>query len=269
MRAATFGAVLCLWLAGAAAASAAAAAGDEPAAVRINALRNPETLAYRAIAAGMDRFEALRALAPAVPALRFQLRNMDGGRLADETVRVALRADDWSIPVALDAERGFSPARSQAAWNARAELMLDRRERHASIAPDLRTPGLPENRRRMGDLRLSCQVQVAIGKEQLGFLWSAGLSALLRTSDWCASFDGRGKRQRGWWVGTGAAGTLRAALLREGERSVALRTTRQGYSVPVGDDGWSDEAIVELVFAGEVESARPIRTAGETPRTAP
>jgi hypothetical protein len=253
-----------LLLAGGVAAHAAPAEDDAPV-VQVSALRNPEVRSYRAIVAGMDVFDARHALAPAVPQLRFIVRARTGGALAGP-VTVKLATDDWTVALALDTDGRFVVPRNEAAWEARAELRLDQRQYQASVAPDVRTPGLPDDRRRLGDLRLECRVQVAMAKEELGFLWSAALSGALMTTDWCAWFGApKEKRHHGWWVPTGAPGQLVSAVLREGERSVALKVSGQGYSAPTGDTSWSDEAIVELAWA----APDAIRTAGETPRTAP
>jgi len=38
--------------------------------------------------------------------------------------------------------------------------------RFYQIVPEVRTPGLPENVRRLGDLRLECKVMIEIAKEE-------------------------------------------------------------------------------------------------------
>ena len=106
---------------------------------------------------------------------------------------------------------------------------------------------------------------MAIGKEQLGWFDRAALSALLLTTDWCGWFTGnQGKNKRNWWVGTGEAGTLVAVLLREGARRLPLPSSGRGFSVPVGDASWSDDAVVALDYGEDLT-----RTAGEPPRPAP
>jgi hypothetical protein len=223
---------------------------EEAGVVRVNAIRNPELRSYRAIVAGMDTFDRLHGLAPAVPQLLFQVRGIRGGPLEGAAPELRLAADHLSIPVTVDEQARFGLPRSQAAWDAKAELMFNRRRREVQALPYIRTPGLAENQRRLGDLRLTCQVQVAIAKEEMSFVWVAALDAMLLTGDWCKWFNGeekRGGQKRAW--AAYADGPLAAATLREGERSLALAVKARAFSVPLGDAGWSDDAVVELEYA--------------------
>jgi len=49
--------------------------------------------------------------------------------------------------------------RSQAAWDAKAELILDRKKDYVRVETWVRTPGLADNAYRMGDIRLVLVVQ--------------------------------------------------------------------------------------------------------------
>ena len=64
----------------------------ETGAVRVDAIRNPELRSYRAIVAGMDTFDRLHALAPAVPQLLFQVRGIRGGPMSRSPRRPCARA---------------------------------------------------------------------------------------------------------------------------------------------------------------------------------
>jgi hypothetical protein len=68
---------------------------DEAAKVQINALKNPELKNYRAIVAGLDKFDQLHALAPAVPQLRFQVEGRNGKALGSELPVARIAADDF------------------------------------------------------------------------------------------------------------------------------------------------------------------------------
>jgi hypothetical protein len=228
---------------------AAARELDEPGTVHINAIKDPERWTYRAIAAGQDMFEAEHALAPDVPQLLFKVdaRGDKAWRGDAPTARIA--ADDFSIAMALDDERRFSVPRSAAAYDARAELVLNRKKRDARVMPWVRTPGLPDNRRRLGDVRLQCKVLIAVVKEDAPF-WAVGLAnGVLLTTDWCGWFKGATPKggDRSWPHETDAR--LAAATLRDGERSLALKVTGKSFRAPIGDAGWSNDAIIELEYA--------------------
>jgi hypothetical protein len=226
---------------------------EEAAKVHINALKDPELKNYRAIVAGLDKFDQLHALAPAIPQLRFQF---EGKRtLVDGQLPVArIAADDFSIPLTPDQDGRLSIPRSQAAYDAKAELVLNRKKSEARVEAYVRTPGLPDNQYRMGDVRLDCQVKVAIGKEEIPFWANALINSILLTTDWCSWFKGQTPKggDRNW--SHTALARLSAATLRDGERSLALKVDGKRFRLPIGDTSWSNDAIVELEFAKQDEA---------------
>ncbi|WP_051971377.1 hypothetical protein [Massilia sp. 9096] len=227
--------------------------------VHVNALKNPEIRAYRAIVAGLDSFDAHRALAPAVPRLLFLASRPDGTPLAGELPKVRLTADDFNLPLELGSDGRLAIPRSQAAWDAKAELELNRKKRQVRIEPDVRTPGLPDSQRRLGDIRLECLVKVAIAKAEIPFFWVMTIDGLLLSRDWCGWFNGDPKSKFGdaryWPVSSGAP--LQAATLREGERRLPLKAGGHRFSVPLSDPSWSNDAIVELTYAQEPAPPAP------------
>jgi len=256
-------------------AAGAAQEKDEPGTVHINAVKDPELRAYRAIVAGLDTFDAQHALAPAVPQLRFQVEGRDGEVLEGERPLARIAADDFSIPLSLDEQARFSVPRSQAAWDARAELILNRKKSDVRVETWVRTPGLADNQYRMGDIRLDCRVKVAIGKAEIPF-WAVGLvNGLLLTTDWCSWLKGETPKggDRSW--SRRADAKLGAATLRDGERSLALKVSGKSFRIPIGDTSWSNDALIEVTYAPAEDTAAQTaapaltRTAAETPRTAP
>jgi len=248
---------------------------DEPGTVHINAVKDPELRTYRAIVAGLDTFDAQHALAPDVPQLRFQAERRDGKALEGELPLARLAADDFSIPLSLDGQARFSVPRSQAAWDARAELILNRKKSDVRVEPWVRTPGLADNQYRMGDIRLDCRVKIAIGKAEAPF-WVIGLvNGVMLTTDWCAWFKGAVPKggERNWPHGAGAK--LAGATLRDGERSLVLKVSGKSFRVPIGDTSWSNDALIDVTYApaedAAAQAAAPAvtRTAAETPKTAP
>ena len=237
--------------------------------VHVNAMRNPEVKKYKAILAGLDTFDKFHQLAPAVQKLEFRLspRSKDE---RPEPLAVRLAGDDgYKLALALDAQMRFVVPRSEAALDANSELELNRKRRAYRIEPDIRTPGLAANQRRLGDLRLECKVMMAIGKEEMP-LWGVVLvNGVLFTTDWCSFFgdekDGvYGGVKKEAHFGYRADRALAQALLVEANRSALLKINGKSFDVPIGNSSWSDDAVVELTFAEP-----PTGTAGETPRTAP
>jgi hypothetical protein len=256
---------LALTLATGAALAAPAAASqtekDEPGTVHINAIKNPELHGYRAVVAGLDKFDELHALAPAVPQMRFQVEARRGKAPDPSPLAARIAADDFSIPLELDKDGRFSVPRSQVAWDAKAELVLNRKKYEARFETYVRTPGLPDNQYRLGDVRLDCQVKVAIAKEEIPF-WANGLiNGILLTRDWCSWFKGETPKggNRVWSHKAGAE--LSAATLRDGERRMKLETEEKSFRLPIGDTSWSNDAIIELEFAAATPAAQPASSA--------
>lgn len=246
-----------LLLACAAGSAFAAEPDKDEASVHINAVKNPDLHSYRAVVAGLDKFDELHALAPAVPQLRFQIEGQRDNALDGEPLAVRIAADDFSIPLAIDQDRRFSVPRSQAAWDAKAEVLLNRKKRDARFETYVRSPGLADNQYRMGDVRLDCQVKVAIGKEEAPF-WAIALgNSFLLTTDWCAWFKGETPKgvDRTW--PRDAPARLSAATLRDGERKAALKVDGKTFLVPIGDTSWSNDAIVEVEYAFKAEPPAP------------
>lgn len=243
---------------------------DEPDIIKVQAVRNPELRKYKAILAGLDTFDEHRALAPGVPRLEFRVRHTSGRSVPapTEPLRVRLEGDDsFLLPIALDDARVFTVPRSDAALAARSELVLNQKRRDYRIEPYVRTPGLPDHVRRLGDLRLECKVMMSIGKEEIPLIWVLAINGILRTRDWCGFFD-----ERDYRLSFTTDAPLVSAILSEGNRSAALETSGRSFSIALNEPSWSDEALVELRYGEPGTNQAPAaatETAAGTPRTAP
>jgi hypothetical protein len=244
-------------------ASAADTPPDSPESIHVNAIRNPEVSKYTAIVAGLDAFERHHRMAPGAEVLRFKVERR---AWTDRTPKpgeapLALRLegkDGFVLPLTLnDAHETIVP-RSSAALAADSELVLNRKRRTVRVMPLVRSPGLPDNVRRLGDLRLECHVMVAIGKEELGLMRTLFVNSVLLTPNWCSFFNAG---RDGFQFDTPA--TLSRATLREGDRTKDLPVEGRSFRTAMNDPDWSDDALIELAF-------KPVTgTAGETPRTGP
>lgn len=135
--------------------SGAAVAQDD--AVVVTALRDPVTKPYRKMVEGLELFEQRRHdLAPAAR-LRFKVlpRKPDAKM---EGVELEISADSVGIPLEVARDNTFALERSAAALKEDARVEPNRRAGTMTWRADVRTPGLPEDTRRLGDLRLECEV---------------------------------------------------------------------------------------------------------------
>jgi hypothetical protein len=212
--------------------------------VHVNAVKNPEMHAYRAIVAGLDMFDDQHALAPAVPQLLFKVSARNGLPLDGALPTARLFADDFDLALPIGTDALFTVPRNRQAWDSKAELRLSRKRREVKVMPWIRSPGLQDNQRRLGDLRLECKVMIAVAKEEIPFWADALIDSLLLTRDWCGFFKNEDRR---WSVQ--AEAQLARAVLREGERTLALEVHEHTFELPLADPLWSNDAIVDLQFA--------------------
>jgi hypothetical protein len=222
---------------------AAHAAGTDVPKVEVDSIRNPDMRSYRSVWAGLDAFDEHHALAPAAP-LRFRILRADGTpATAADGLALRLASDDASRPVTVGGDGLLSIERDKAAYDADAAFILNQKKGRFSAVAEIRTPDLPENVRRLGDLRLECRVMVAIAKDGLNFVTRAAINTLMLGSDWCGKKDMN--------LSFPVERALDSARLSHGGRSITLTLHGQSYMAPVGNRNWPDDALVELTYAAE------------------
>ncbi|MDO8067048.1 hypothetical protein [Janthinobacterium sp. SUN206] len=223
--------------------------------IHINSIRNPELKSYRVMAAGLDAFDEYHALAPGAREVRFKL--VTGSRApADAMQDLALRiaGNETSIALPLAADGSFTLPRSAQADSEDADLVTNKKKGNYRWQPSIHSDGVPAGMRRLGDLRLQCQVTIAIAKKEIPFWVRTLVGTLLRTTDWCSAEQLK--------LGTRSDVPLASATLLDGERRIALKVEKEGRSFlsPIGDTRYADDTLIELVYQQD--------TAG-TPSAAP
>ena len=232
-------------------------------AVVVSAVRNPVTKSYRKMLDGAELFEQRRAaLAPAA-ALRFQLipRKPD---VSLKDVQMKVEADSVVIPLKVAPDRTFTIERNRTALKENADVTPDRRAGTMTWRADVRTPGLPPNTRRLGDLRLECEVGMQAGlisNYPRGFLgWLDTLIVLnpsycLRPLPRYLFFAERpiwsvtlvdGERREVLPVDMLYAGATRDPKWKKDEHCDCGALFDRTYFVPLGDTSWPDATLVVI-----------------------
>jgi hypothetical protein len=222
---------------------------EEPKSVEIKGIRNPELKTYRVMAAGLDAFDEYHALAPDATELRFRLRGRIGANKDLDDLQLRIAGDNTSINLPIDSDLTFVLPRSQAAADDNADLVLNKPKGGYRWAPDIHTPSVPANMRRLGDLRLECQVLVAVGKQEMGFMMKAFVNSLLLTSDWCMHEKVH--------IGFHLQRQLSKATLLHGDQRIALKITDKGHHFEplLNDRSYPDDTLIELEYADNASSA--------------
>lgn len=221
-----------------------ALAQNPPKAVEIKGLKDPELRRYRSVSVGLDAFDQHRALAPQAEALRFQLvpRRAHADATTDGiTLHIVGKGDPVAVPIMPDGS--FTIGRDDAAFRDNADLMFNRKRNMFRSIADVRTPGLPDKVRRLGDLRLECRVNVAIIKTEIPLYIRAAITSMLLTGDWCAKMA--------IFMSLPPQKQLTKATLVHGERKkdLPLHLLDAGFDSPLTDAGWPDDALLELEYA--------------------
>jgi hypothetical protein len=123
--------------------------------VEVNAKRDADERSYRLLLRGLDVFEKNHALAPQA---RLHYKLFEKKPQPEHPLEVSISSDQGRIPLVLDADHSFALPRDEAAAAARATVRTNRKDGSLIWRVDVRTPGLASNQRRLGDLRLECEV---------------------------------------------------------------------------------------------------------------
>jgi hypothetical protein len=246
---------LCTCLLPAMAQELAAAPGDTASQemqqlVNVQGTRDPDLRPYRTMLKGLDAYADHQRLAPDAP-LRFMLipatpqARLDG-------VTLHLSADNLSIPVPLAADGGFTLTRDKAAYDANADLVSNKKRDTLRWRADIHTPGLPQNVRRLGDLRLECEIRWAVEQDDLPFV----RRNLFRLA-------GGPCHSSLIHVPFPVFRKLLAVQARSGERTLDIRVTqdRQRYVPPLHDLSWDDNTLLTLTYADDGNMAEAARAA--------
>jgi hypothetical protein len=259
-------------IAWAAAAAAAPSAEVTLPAVSVAVMRDPVDKSYRKMLNGMDLFEEMHGMAPAA-SLRFKLLPRQADTDMNGVV-LAIDADSVSIPVRLEQDRSFTLERNRKAIDEDAAVRSNRKARSMTWRADVRTPGLPPKTRRLGDLRLECQVGmeadlVSNSKPSFfGFL----TNPVMRKMGYCDRKKVRylffadsplfsvalvsGARREILPVGELYAGLsdddISGSDLPYCDCQVLLDRT---YYLPLGDRSWPDDTLVEFEYMDDAASS--------------
>ncbi|HVL34529.1 MAG TPA: hypothetical protein VM489_02560 [Burkholderiales bacterium] len=242
-----------------------AAAADEEA-VTVSALRNPVDKSYRRMLSGAELFAQRRGeLAPAA-ALRFKLLPRRPGTRMDD-IELELVGDSFATPLPVAHDGTFELPADAAALKERASVRPNRRAGSMTWRAEVRTPGLPADVRRLGDLRLECEVGMRAGLisnyRPVLFRWLD--ERLADSPEYCRRAVPRYLffADRALWSVTLVAGTRREVLSVDLLYGGASRDPDwkadlpycdcevlmdRAFFLPLGDRSWPDDALVHFEY---------------------
>lgn len=218
--------------------------------VSVSAIKDPELKPYRVMLAGLDAFEEHHHLAPnATLKFRLSKRSDTTSHFSQwDGLSLRLAGNETSIPLPVAADGTFILPRSKEALDDEAELILNQKKATTRFWVETRTPVIPLNARRLGDLRLECQVLIAIGKKELNFALRATFTTMLGTTDWCSA-------KRASVVSPLHDWAMSAVVVHGGVRK-ALPPTSSNFRGPIQDKSLPNDALIEFDYWGEASVER-------------
>ena len=238
--------------------------------IAAKANRDPVEKSYRKMIRGMDLFDAQRSVLPN-STLRFRLlpRKPDTNM---ESIEMEVIGSTVAFAVAVAPDATFTLERNSKAFDENAQVIPNRKAQSMTWRSDIRTPGLPPDARRLGDLRLECRVGMEAGlisnsSNIIGRL----TQAVLDTPAYC-------DRKAPLYLFF-ADRPLFSVALRSGNRREVLSIDKlyasssddpglkndlpycdcevlidRTYVLPLGDLTWPDDTLVEFEY---MEDAKP------------
>lgn len=225
---------------------------------------------------GIEMFNKFHSLAPQAE-LHFKLYQRSE-TLQHDGVKLRLKSDTVQRDISLGPDWMFDIPYDATADKERGDLVTNRPEKSFAWRSYIRTPGLPSNTRRLGDLRLECMVDIAgslpaipptPGNLTMVPLFGGELCNM--ASDHYYFFADHplfgvtlvSKEKRL---------SLQTALWLYGHRTLVARSfvdfmqlDDQNYEVPLSDPKWPDDTLVELEYMDDEQPAQLSASASATP----
>ncbi|MBJ7310161.1 hypothetical protein ACFOLJ_07710 [Rugamonas sp. CCM 8940] len=240
----------------------AAVAGAGIPAVEVSGLDDPSERLYGRMLKGMELFERYAPRMPGIT-LRFRLLGFPTDALR-KPLRLSLITEQSSVPLALADDFSFTLPQDAALAAAGARLRANRHAGSVLWFADVRSPGVAPDTRRLGDLRLECNIGV-VGRvaDFPSTPANLALAALDNPCGWRGTLFPflaeravfgvnlvNGARHQslssdmlyGAQLGTGPL----ARLLYSGRDWSHLRD--RAYQLPLWDDSWPDDTVVTFEY---------------------
>jgi hypothetical protein len=227
--------------------------------------RDPVEKSYRDMIRGMDLFERQRPQMAPNATLRFKLLRRKPGTDMDHILLEVVGAT-FAYPIAIAPDHTFTLRRDPKAWQEDAVVSPNRRRLTLTWRTDIRTAGLPPNSRRLGDLRLECQVGLEAGLVSNSNPILARIKGLFTDpKGYCERKDAKYLffADRPLWSVALKSGARREILpidqlYAEASDDPGLKydlpycdcevLVDRTYFLPLGDRSWPDDTLVEFEY---------------------
>ena len=236
--------------------------------VAAKANRDPLEKSYRKMIRGMNLFEKQSSMSPSGE-LRFKLlprrRETDMRNIALEVI-----GSNEAFPVPVAADDTFVLPRNAKAFDEDAVVTPNRKAQSMTWRTEIRTPGLPANTRRLGDLRLECEIGLEAGLVSNDRTLVARIASTIADIGYCSRKDARYLFFADRPIFSVALAAVNRREILAVEKLYAAASVDDSlkddlpycdcevlidrtYFLPLGDKSWPDDTLVEFDY---IEDAR-------------
>ncbi len=197
----------------------------------------PTEIPYKKILNGMEAYKAHQQYSPKSD-LRFVIQSQNPGEVLSG-LTASIKGAGLNLALDLDSNSIFQLPELKQPLTDDIVITINRRESAILLRPYVQSQYSTPTRRRLGDLRLECEIIWAIEKDDLSLLER---SAMRFIGGLCGSSKSK--------VTFHLVKKLRGANLVMNERKLPVSIDKTGYafSPPLHDKSWSDDAFIELEF---------------------
>lgn len=213
--------------------------------VEIPNYRDPELKSYTQMLKGLEAYQDKHEHAPDSELYFILIPKTRKYSLQDLTMRLA--SDDVSIPVPIDPSGVFKLPLIEQDHDGEYDLILNKPKGQFLIRPYVKSARLPDDTRRLGDLRLECEVRWAIERQEVSAIFRTYVN-MLSSGDPCTS---RFVNVRFYAPQGVESITLDAA----GSRTSQKVRSYEAYSLPLWNAALSDDSVIKYERAAPVADA--------------
>ncbi|MES2048426.1 MAG: hypothetical protein V4447_08500 [Pseudomonadota bacterium] len=210
-------------------------ADDKTSRVEISDRKNPELRSYAQMQKGMKAYNEKHSLAPDSELYFILIPKSKSVGVQGLTMRLA--SDDTSTNIPIDASGKFQLPYIELKKDDEYDLILNKPKGQFLIKPYVKSANLPDDVKRMGDLRLECQVRWAIEKQDVSVVFSTYVK-LLASGNPCTS--------RTVAVHFFAPNNIDSITLDTTKTKLSFRVSSdRDYTVPLWDAELNDDGLLK------------------------
>lgn len=209
--------------------------------VGVVGIRDPDWKPYSAMLKGVRRFKEMHDLAPTAE-LQFILIPRRSG-VDMNALQLRLQNDEASLHIPLREGNIFTLPEEPELAQDKAELTLNRAAGSVRWLPYVRSSTATNTVRRLGDLRLACEVHWAIDRETLPFAARTAISALGGPCNFVS--------QKGTYNFSEPRRIVSATISQDG-KSEPVPVNGYSFTPPLREKRWSNDSMIELQFAEDL-----------------